>query len=292
VFLFSLDLIVWCIFSQNMKLNKYFIDAMYFGDELSSLEKLRALMRARLQRMVEERRALYNSGKASLRRTRRQIKIIKQVVAKLRASEPEVRTQIVESLRDVNMVISGTHISISLLSIDEFCLFILGISLMLCSAWRISAWSKCSASCGPGKQKRTVVCEKLGGSTAQCVEPAPPKTQSCLKKPCAQSCVLTSWTPFSECSVTCGGGVKERSRKVCSAASASSCCCREFYCLFVFSLRCWFRLPMVALARRSTSCMNPPSATSSRVTTSRPPNKSLFCFFGVFFSSASGDMCT
>ncbi|KAE9548214.1 hypothetical protein FO519_008575 [Halicephalobus sp. NKZ332] len=78
-------------------------------------------------------------------------------------------------------------------------------------------WSSCSASCGSGFQTRTRTCNTQCG-VCQCQGP------STEQQPCngGNCCDWTLWTPWSECSVTCGsGGVKYRTRQ-CTCLQCSS----------------------------------------------------------------------
>ncbi|XP_078282954.1 A disintegrin and metalloproteinase with thrombospondin motifs 12-like [Rhinoraja longicauda] len=72
-----------------------------------------------------------------------------------------------------------------------------------CSEWNISAWSKCSKTCGIGMQERSVYC--VGH------KPCNPKVQPQATIPCNnQPC--TEWVTgtWSECSASCGGGTQHR----------------------------------------------------------------------------------
>jgi hypothetical protein len=79
------------------------------------------------------------------------------------------------------------------------------------SEW--SGWSKCTAECGGGLQSHTrsiLVKPKNGGLACNTVEESRP----CATMSCDRNCRLAKWTPWTPCSMACGGGFHERFRHV------------------------------------------------------------------------------
>uniref|UniRef100_A0A3B3ZXF1 Uncharacterized protein n=1 Tax=Periophthalmus magnuspinnatus TaxID=409849 RepID=A0A3B3ZXF1_9GOBI len=79
--------------------------------------------------------------------------------------------------------------------------------------WYFSNWSQsCSAQCGPGVQRREVVClthgdVKEGGGEENCVAEKPAEMKACNGGPCA---AVTVWYTSPWCNVRCGSGTQRR----------------------------------------------------------------------------------
>ncbi|VDP23310.1 unnamed protein product [Heligmosomoides polygyrus] len=73
--------------------------------------------------------------------------------------------------------------------------------------WISGEWTKCSTSCGGGWRRRAVTCDGLICDDAK----KPRMFDSCNTSPCPPRSNNT-WqiSPWSHCSVTCGGGVQRR----------------------------------------------------------------------------------
>uniref|UniRef100_A0A674PFX4 Thrombospondin type-1 domain-containing protein 4-like n=1 Tax=Takifugu rubripes TaxID=31033 RepID=A0A674PFX4_TAKRU len=81
--------------------------------------------------------------------------------------------------------------------------------------WYFTSWSKaCSAQCGPGVQKRDVVCltrggVKEGGGGGECVGEKPAEMKACNGGPCVATTMWYS-SPWTQCNVACGNGTQRR----------------------------------------------------------------------------------
>ncbi|XP_071957134.1 A disintegrin and metalloproteinase with thrombospondin motifs 1-like [Antedon mediterranea] len=76
--------------------------------------------------------------------------------------------------------------------------------------WTTGSWSTCSKSCGSGQETRDVTCTLDGQpvATTMCKDVEPAEQRPCDQGPCP----LNQWTigKYSQCSVTCGDGIKTR----------------------------------------------------------------------------------
>ncbi|XP_054637197.1 thrombospondin type-1 domain-containing protein 4 isoform X2 [Dunckerocampus dactyliophorus] len=81
--------------------------------------------------------------------------------------------------------------------------------------WYSSAWSgTCSAQCGPGVQKREVVCLTRGGLRegevgGDCIGDKPAEMKACNGGPC-ESIIMWYSSPWTQCNVDCGNGTQRR----------------------------------------------------------------------------------
>jgi len=76
-----------------------------------------------------------------------------------------------------------------------------------------SKWSKCSVACGDGVQYRTRSCTnpKPANGGKKCFGNSK-ETKSCKGTFCPVDGGFTPWSQWGECSVTCGDGIKHRTR--------------------------------------------------------------------------------
>ncbi|KAM3614946.1 uncharacterized protein V6R79_021216 [Siganus canaliculatus] len=81
--------------------------------------------------------------------------------------------------------------------------------------WYFTGWSNtCSAQCGPGVQRREVVCltrggEREGGGGSDCVGDKPAEMKACNGGPCVPTTMWYS-SPWTQCNVPCGNGTQRR----------------------------------------------------------------------------------
>merc|ERR1740115_709782 len=79
------------------------------------------------------------------------------------------------------------------------------------SEW--SGWSKCTADCEGGVKSKTrsiLTKPKNGGLSCNTNE----ETEACNTMSCDRDCTLAPWTPYTPCSVACGGGMQSRAKHV------------------------------------------------------------------------------
>ncbi|XP_071953311.1 A disintegrin and metalloproteinase with thrombospondin motifs 3-like [Antedon mediterranea] len=97
--------------------------------------------------------------------------------------------------------------------------------------WETTGWQRCSKRCGAGGiQTRSVQCVRLYNGTQTSVRSSrcqgmspPPVSKTCNQRPCPAYWKTGKW---SQCSVTCGLGVKMRSVKCSKPSNADS----EYVC--------------------------------------------------------------
>nr|XP_032651335.1 thrombospondin type-1 domain-containing protein 7A-like [Chelonoidis abingdonii] len=109
--------------------------------------------------------------------------------------------------------------------------------------WQLGNWNQCqpvisrnlekTVECIKGEegiQMRDVTCvQKSNGVSAEDViceyfEPKPRLEQACLI-PCRQDCIVAEFSPWSECSKTCGNGLQHRTRHIVAPSQFGGSAC-------------------------------------------------------------------
>ncbi|KAM6910648.1 ADAMTS-like protein 4 isoform 2-T2 [Xenentodon cancila] len=168
--------------------------------------------------------------------------------------------------------------------------------------WYFSGWtSTCSAQCGPGVQKREVVCLTRGGvregeGGGDCVVDKPAEMKACNSGPCVPTAMWFSsfWT---ECNVPCGEGTQRRDI-ICvqkmgndfAAVPASECSHLEKpaavqECNMGECQPQWFTTEWSACSRscgkglqvREVRCLTPDKKHSQECNSSTKPAQEQFC---------------
>ena len=87
-------------------------------------------------------------------------------------------------------------------------------------------WSNCSADCGGGERSRTyIITTPASGSGNSCTHASGDvETENCNTDACNVDCV-GDWSEWSNCSVTCGGGVQTKTYKITLPAGGSGEAC-------------------------------------------------------------------
>ncbi|XP_077013357.1 hemicentin-1 isoform X4 [Tamandua tetradactyla] len=86
------------------------------------------------------------------------------------------------------------------------------------SQW--SPWRSCSATCGKGIQKRSRLCNNpLPANGGKSCQGSDSEMQNCQNKPCPVDGSWSEWSPWGECTRSCGHGNRTRTR-TCNDPSA------------------------------------------------------------------------
>ncbi|XP_062973380.1 spondin-1 [Elgaria multicarinata webbii] len=84
-------------------------------------------------------------------------------------------------------------------------------------------WDECSASCGMGMKKRHRMIKMTPADGSMCKADTT-EAEKCMMPECHTiPCMLSLWSEWSDCSVTCGKGMRTRQRMLKSAAELGDC---------------------------------------------------------------------
>merc|ERR1711865_815622 len=92
-----------------------------------------------------------------------------------------------------------------------------------CEVGRWTRWTSCSKSCGKGASSRArkiVTHAQHGGFVC----PVLNEERHCNEHFCPTDCVVSPWTAWGSCSLTCGSGKQVRTRQIIEAAKYGGAC--------------------------------------------------------------------
>ncbi|CAN9502641.1 unnamed protein product [Ophioblennius macclurei] len=93
-----------------------------------------------------------------------------------------------------------------------------------CAEYRVTPWSACSVTCGPGEQSRDITCTGSGGrvleETSCSALQRPPAVQPCTMAPCTRR-IRWRAGEWGLCSRSCGSGSRER-QVICADSQRNS----------------------------------------------------------------------
>ncbi|KAJ8049764.1 Thrombospondin type-1 domain-containing protein 7A [Holothuria leucospilota] len=106
-----------------------------------------------------------------------------------------------------------------------------------CAWWRTGAWSICflnnqNEMCGDGEWYRVVYCISARDTevdASNCAAEEQPLSREDCKQPCPEHCIVSEWSKWSPCSVTCGkqGGIQTRWKEILAYGADPDDCLPE-----------------------------------------------------------------
>jgi hypothetical protein len=94
-----------------------------------------------------------------------------------------------------------------------------------CEVSQWSDWSMCGASCGPkALESRTRKVEKPAANGGMPCPASLNDSRACGPACCPENCIVSNWSGWSACSVTCGRGLLTRTRSVSRPAQCDGTC--------------------------------------------------------------------
>jgi hypothetical protein len=97
-----------------------------------------------------------------------------------------------------------------------------------CEVSQWSTWGGCTKSCGTGVRTKTrSVLQAVGWGGVAC--PLLTESEECNAQPCAVDCLMTAFTAWTACSVTCATGASSRTRTIATVPQLGGKACESLH---------------------------------------------------------------